>query len=40
MVIGGKTFAEITPDYRLLKRADAHRVLFLVETRTLGGQWS
>ena len=34
----GKTFAAITFIYRLLKFADAKRVLFLVDTRNLGEQ--
>ena len=34
----GKTFAAITAIYRLLKFADAKRVLFLVDTRNLGEQ--
>ena len=34
----GKTFAAITQVYRLLKHADARRVLFLVDTRNLGEQ--
>ena len=34
----GKTFAAITQVYRLLKHADALRVLFLVDTRNLGEQ--
>ena len=32
----GKTFAAITQVYRLLKHADARRILFLVDTRNLG----
>ena len=34
----GKTFAAITQVYRLLKHADARRILFLVDTRNLGEQ--
>ena len=34
----GKTFTPITSIYRLLKHADAKRVLFLVDTRNLGEQ--
>ena len=34
----GKTYAAITSIYRLLKHADARRVLFLVDTRNLGEQ--
>ena len=34
----GKTFAAITSIYRLLKFADAKRILFLVDTRNLGEQ--
>ena len=34
----GKTFAAITATYRLLKHADAKRILFLVDTRNLGEQ--
>ena len=34
----GKTFAAITAIYRLLKFADAKRILFLVDTRNLGEQ--
>lgn len=34
----GKTFTAITAAYRLLKFADARRVLFLVDTRNLGEQ--
>ena len=34
----GKTFTAITQVYRLLKHADACRVLFLVDTRNLGEQ--
>jgi type I restriction enzyme, R subunit len=34
----GKTFTAITAVYRLLKYADAKRVLFLVDTRNLGEQ--
>ena len=34
----GKTFTAITQVYRLLKHADAKRVLFLVDTRNLGEQ--
>ena len=34
----GKTHAAITSIYRLLKHADAKRVLFLVDTRNLGEQ--
>ncbi|WP_246131730.1 DEAD/DEAH box helicase family protein [Pistricoccus aurantiacus] len=34
----GKTFTAITSIYRLLKFADAKRVLFLVDTRNLGEQ--
>lgn len=34
----GKTFTAITAIYRLLKYADAKRVLFLVDTRNLGKQ--
>ncbi len=34
----GKTFTAITSIYRLLKHADAKRVLFLVDTRNLGEQ--
>ena len=34
----GKTFTAITQVYRLLKHADAHRILFLVDTRNLGEQ--
>ena len=34
----GKTFTAITQIYRLLKYADAQRVLFLVDTRNLGEQ--
>ena len=34
----GKTFAAITQIYRLLKHADARRILFLVDTRNLGEQ--
>ena len=33
----GKTFAAITFIYRLLKYADASRILFLVDTKELGG---
>lgn len=34
----GKTYAAITTAYRLLKFAKAKRILFLVDTRNLGGQ--
>ena len=34
----GKTYAAITSVYRLLKHADAKRVLFLVDTKNLGEQ--
>ena len=34
----GKTYTAITSIYRLLKHADASRVLFLVDTRNLGEQ--
>jgi type I restriction enzyme R subunit len=34
----GKTYTAITSVYRLLKHADAKRVLFLVDTRNLGQQ--
>jgi type I restriction enzyme R subunit len=34
----GKTFTAITAVYRLLKYADAKRILFLVDTRNLGEQ--
>lgn len=34
----GKTFTAITSTYRLLKHADAQRILFLVDTRNLGEQ--
>ena len=34
----GKTYAAITSIYRLLKHADAKRILFLVDTRNLGKQ--
>jgi type I restriction enzyme R subunit len=34
----GKTYAAITSVYRLLKFADAKRILFLVDTRNLGEQ--
>ncbi|MEX2347720.1 MAG: DEAD/DEAH box helicase family protein [Balneolaceae bacterium] len=34
----GKTFTAITTIYRLLKHADAKRVLFLVDTKNLGEQ--
>ena len=34
----GKTFTAITQVYRLLKHADARRILFLVDTRNLGEQ--
>ena len=34
----GKTYTAITAVYRLLKHADARRVLFLVDTRNLGEQ--
>ena len=34
----GKTFTAITAIYRLLKHADAKRVLFLVDTKNLGEQ--
>jgi type I restriction enzyme, R subunit len=34
----GKTFTAATSIYRLLKHADANRVLFLVDTRNLGEQ--
>ena len=34
----GKTYAAITSIYRLLKHADAKRILFLVDTRNLGEQ--
>jgi type I restriction enzyme, R subunit len=34
----GKTFTAITSVYRLLKHADAKRILFLVDTRNLGQQ--
>jgi len=34
----GKTFAAITAVYRLLKHADAKRILFLVDTKNLGEQ--
>ena len=34
----GKTYTAITSIYRLLKHADAKRVLFLVDTRNLGEQ--
>ena len=34
----GKTYASITSIYRLLKPADAKRILFLVDTKNLGEQ--
>lgn len=34
----GKTYTAITSTYRLLKHADAKRILFLVDTRNLGKQ--
>lgn len=34
----GKTFTAITSAYRLLKHADAQRILFLVDTKNLGEQ--
>jgi len=34
----GKTFTAITSVYRLLKHADANRILFLVDTKNLGEQ--
>ena len=34
----GKTYTAITSVYRLLKHADARRILFLVDTRNLGEQ--
>ena len=34
----GKTYTAITQVYRLLKHADARRILFLVDTRNLGEQ--
>ena len=34
----GKTFTDITSVYRLLKFADAKRILFLVDTKNLGEQ--
>ena len=34
----GKTYAAITSIYRLLKHAEAERILFLVDTRNLGKQ--
>ena len=34
----GKTYAAITSVYRLLKHADAKRILFLVDTKNLGEQ--
>jgi type I restriction enzyme, R subunit len=34
----GKTFTAITASYRLLKHAQARRILFLVDTRNLGEQ--
>jgi type I restriction enzyme R subunit len=34
----GKTFTAITSNYRLLKYADAKRILFLVDTKNLGEQ--
>ena len=34
----GKTYTAITAVYRLLKHADARRILFLVDTRNLGEQ--
>jgi type I restriction enzyme, R subunit len=34
----GKTFTACTFVYRLLKHSDAHRILFLVDTRNLGEQ--
>jgi type I restriction enzyme R subunit len=34
----GKTYTAITAMYRLLKFADAKRILFLVDTRNLGEQ--
>lgn len=34
----GKTYTAITSVYRLLKQADAKRILFLVDTRNLGQQ--
>ena len=34
----GKTFTAITSVYRLLKHADAKRILFLVDTKNLGEQ--
>jgi type I restriction enzyme R subunit len=34
----GKTFTAITAVYRLLKYTNAHRILFLVDTRNLGEQ--
>ena len=34
----GKTYAAITSIYRLLKHADANRILFLVDTKNLGEQ--
>ena len=39
MAIGsGKTYTAITSIYRLLKHADARRILFLVDTKNLGEQ--
>ena len=34
----GKTYTAITAVYRLLKHADAKRILFLVDTRNLGSR--
>ena len=34
----GKTYTAISAIYRLLKFADAKHILFLVDTRNLGGQ--
>src|SRR5260370_31285952 len=34
----GKTFTAVSEVYRLIKHADARRVLFLVDRRTLGKQ--
>ena len=36
--VSGKTFTAITSAYRLLKHANAKRILFLVDTRNLGEQ--
>jgi len=34
----GKTYTAITSMYRLLKHANAKRILFLVDTKNLGEQ--